>query len=92
MDEMVGESSGSGTIEDFLINGTTPPLVIQAPFQSIYLLTITTGRILDTNDTIDITFNLVAFINISTGVLSIPVSNVTLHKIGTQDTYIICYC
>ena len=85
MDEMVGESSVD---EDFLINGTAPPLVIQqAPFQSMYLLTITTGNVLDTNDTVDITFNLFAFIDISTGVLSISVSNVILHKIGK-----ICYC
>ena len=80
MDEMVGESSVDG---DFLINGTTPPLVIQqAPFQSMYLLTITTGNFLDTSDTMDINFNLFAFINISTGELVMPVSNVTLHRIG----------
>ena len=80
MDEMVGESSVDG---DFLINGTIPPLVMQqAPFQSMYLLTITTGNVLDTNDTMDITLDLFAFINISTGVSSMPVSNVTLHKIG----------
>ena len=80
MDEMVGESSVDG---DFLINGTTPPLVIQqAPFQSMYLLTITTGNFLDTSDTMDINFNLFALINISTGELVMPVSNVTLHRIG----------
>ena len=82
MDEtqMIGESNVD---EDFLINGTTPPLVIQqAPFQSMYLLTITTGNLIDTDDTMDITFNLFAFINISTGVSSMPVSNVILHKIG----------
>ena len=79
MDEMVGESSVGG---DFLINGTIPPLVQQAPFQSMYLLTITTGNVLDTTDTTDITFSLFAFINISTGVVAVPVSNVILHKIG----------
>ena len=80
MDEMVGESSIDG---DFLINGTTPPLVIQqAPFQSMYLLTITTGNLLDTSDTMNITFNLFAFINISVGVVRMSVSNVILHKTG----------
>ena len=80
IDEMVGESSVDG---EFLINGTTPPLVIQqAPFQSIYLLTITTGNLLDTSDTMDISFNLLTFINISLGVVRMSVSNVTLHRIG----------
>ena len=81
MDDEIRESSVVG---DFLINGTTPPLVIQQPsFQSMYLLTVTTGNILDTNDTMaNITFNLFAYINISTGIVSMPVSNVILHKIG----------
>ena len=82
-DEMVEESSVNG---DFLINGTTPPLVIQQPpFHSLYLLTITTGHrnVLNTNDTTpNITFDLFAFINISTGAVRMSVSNVTLHKIG----------
>ena len=67
---------------DFVINGTIPPLLIQAPYQSLYLLTITTGNVLDTNDTMGITFNLFAFINISIGVVGMPITNVTLHKIG----------
>ena len=79
MDEIVGESSIDG---DFLINGTMLPLLIQAPYQSMYLLTITTGNVLDTSDTMDITFNLFAFINISIGIVTMPTSNVTLHKIG----------
>ena len=78
-DELVGESTING---DFLINGTTPPLVVQPPYQLMYLLTITTGTILDTGDTTDVTFNLFAFINISIGVVTMPMSNVTLHKIG----------
>ena len=84
MDEMIGESSVEGY---FLINGTTPPLVQEAPFQSMYFLTITTDNVLDTDDTMDITFNLFAFINISTGVLAMPVSNVILHKIGKVLLY-----
>ena len=78
-DELVGESTING---DFLINGTTPPLVVQPPYQLMYLLTISTGNILDTGDTTDVTFNLFAFINISIGVVAMPMSNVTLHKIG----------
>ena len=80
MDEMVGESSVDG---DFLINRTSPPLVIQqAPFQSMYLLTITSGNLLDTSNTMDITFSLFAFVNISSGITETLISNVTLHQIG----------
>ena len=75
---MVGELSDDG---DFLINGTTSPLVIQRPFQSMYLLTITIGNVLDT-DPADALFNLSAFISISTGESAMPASHVTLHKIG----------
>ena len=78
-DELVGESTING---DFLINGIIPPLVTQAPYQSMYLLTITTGNVIDTSDTTDVTFNLFAFVNISIGVVILPMSNVTLHKIG----------
>ena len=78
-DEIVGELSIDG---DFLINRTMLPLLIPAPYQSMYLLTITTGNVLDTTDTMDITFDLFAFINISIGVVTMSVSNVALHKIG----------
>ena len=78
-DELVGESTING---DFLINGTTPPLVVHPPYQLMYLLTISTGNILDTSDTTDVTFNLFAFVNISIGIVTMPMSNVTLHKIG----------
>ena len=78
-DELVGESTING---DFLINGTTPPLVVQPSYQLMYLLTISTGNMLDTSDTTDVTFNLFAFVNISTGVVAMPMSNVILHKIG----------
>ena len=80
-DGVVGESNLDG---DFLINNRTPPLSIQPPYQSMYLLTITTGNELDTNDTMDITFDLSASItyNISISVLITLISNVTLHKIG----------
>ena len=78
-DELVGESTIS---EDFLINGTIPPLIVQPPYQSLYLLTVTTGNMLDTNDTTDVTFNLFAFVNISIGEVAMPMSNVTLRKIG----------
>ena len=78
-DELVGESTING---DFLINGIKPPLVVQPPYQLMYLLTISTGNILDTSDTTDVTFNLFAFVNISIGVVTMPMSNVILHKTG----------
>ena len=67
---------------DFMINGTSPPIVVRPPYQSMYLLAITTGNVIDTSDTTDITFNLFAFVKISTGVVKMLISNVTLHKIG----------
>ena len=79
-DELVGELTING---DFLINGTTPPLVVQPPYQLMYLLRISsTGNILDISDATDVTFSLFAFVNISIGVVTMPMSNVTLHKIG----------
>ena len=78
-DELEEETGVDG---DFMINGTTFPIVVRPPYQSMYLLTITTGNAIDTSDTTDITFNLSAFVNISTGVVTMPMSNVTLHKIG----------
>ena len=78
-DELVGESTING---DFLINGIIPPLVVQPPYQSPYMLTITTGNTLDANDTTDITFDLFAFVNTTIGIVAMPLSNVTLHKIG----------
>ena len=82
---MEGESSVDG---DFLINGTILPLVIQqAPFQSMYLLTISTGNVSYSNDTKDITFNLNALV-CSTGFIAMPMSNVTLRKIGGKTLLI----
>ena len=79
-EEVIGEASVN---EDFLINGTIPPLLItQAPYQSMYLLTITTGNVLDTTDTMDINFELLAFVNTLINKTEISISNVTLHKIG----------
>ena len=78
-DGLVGESTING---DFLINGTIPPLVVQPPYHSQYLLTITTGNTLDANDTTDVTFDLFAFVNTTIGIVVMPMSNVTLHKIG----------
>ena len=72
----------SSVDRNFLINGVIPPLVVQAPYQSLYFLTITIGNMLDTNDTTDVSFILSAFINTTTGIVSMPSSNVTLHKIG----------
>ena len=80
----VRESSAN---RDFLINGTIPPLVIQAPYKSMYWLAITTGYVLDINDTMDITFDLSAFINTTTDIMSMLISNVILHKIGKMLLY-----
>ena len=83
--EIIGESNivGESSIDgDFLINGTVPPLVIQAPYQSMYLLTLTTSNLLDTDNTMDITFSLFAFVDISVGIVTMPISTVILHKIG----------
>ena len=81
MDEMVGESSVDG---DFMINGTIPPLVIQAPSQSMYLLTVSvpTDSVLNTSSTMDITFSLLAVVNIASDITETLMSNVTLHQIG----------
>ena len=86
-DEFVGETTNNG---DFLINGITPPLVIQAPYQSVYFLAITVDNVLDTNDTTDVTFDLFAFVRTSTGIVAMPTSNVTLHKIGKEVLLCIC--
>ena len=81
MDEMVGESSVDG---DFLINGMILPLVIQAPFQSMYSLTVSvsTDSVLNSSSTMDITFSLLALISIASGITETLMSNVTLHQIG----------
>ena len=64
MDQMVGKSSDDG---DFLINGIIPPLVLQAPLQSLYSLTISTDSVSNTSNTMDIIFSLFASVNISSG-------------------------
>ena len=89
-DELVGESS----VEIFFINGTMPPLVVQSPYHSMYWLVITTGNVLDNDDTMDITFNLTAFINTNdTRTMSMMlISNVTLHKIGKMLLYDVFSC
>ena len=81
MDEIVGESSVDG---DFLINGTIPPLVIQAPYQSMYLLTVSvsTDSVLNTSSTMDVIFSLLAVVNIASGITETLMFNVTLHQIG----------
>ena len=76
---MVGESNFAG---DFLINGTTPPLVVQAPFQSLYMLTVLTGGVLNTSSTMDIIFSLIALVNTSSSITETMISNVTVHQIG----------
>ena len=76
---MVGESNFAG---DFLINGITPPLVVQAPFQSLHMLTVSTGGVLNTSSTMDIIFSLIALVNISSDITETIISNVTVYQIG----------
>ena len=84
---MVGESvSGS----DFLINGTTPPVVISPPFESMYQLTISTGRVIDAVKLMDnITFNLHSFVNTTNGDIAMALASVVLHVTGI---FIIAVC
>ena len=78
---MVGESvSGS----DFLINGTTPPIVISPSFESMYQLTISTGRVFTVSDQMrdNITFNLHSFVNTTNGDIIMALASVVLRVTG----------
>ena len=86
---MVGESvSGS----DFLINGTTPPIVIFPPFESMYQLTISTGREFTAGDQMrdNITFNLHSFVNTTNGDIIMALASVVLHVTGNCSIINIC--
>ena len=86
---MVGESvSGS----DFLINGTTPPVAISPPFESMYQLTISTGRVIDAVELMDnITFNLISYLNTTNGDTLISLANVTLYGKGNKSMHMFVY-
>jgi len=67
----------------FLINGTASPLVVQPPFRLRYPLIVSLGRGRDVNEVSEfISFELVAFVNTSSGAMIMPRSNVTLRKLG----------
>ena len=69
----------------FLINGSTPPFIVQPPFQMSYPLTISTGSYRDINEVSEtISFQLTAFVNTSTGAEAMPSSSVTLYKITSE--------
>ncbi|XP_065913515.1 uncharacterized protein [Dysidea avara] len=70
----------------FLINGSTPPFIVQPPFQMSYPLTISTGSYRDINEVSEtISFQLTAFVNTSTGAEAMPSSSVTLYKITSRN-------
>ena len=86
---MVGESvSGS----DFLINGTTPPVVISPPFESMYQLTISTGREFTASDQMrgNITFNLHSFVNTTNGDMVMTLASAVLRVTGNYSIINIC--
>jgi len=67
--------------QGFLLNGTTPPLVVQPPFKMRYPLTITVGSGRDVNELIEIfTLQLSAFVNTSSGAAALARSDVVLRK------------
>ena len=84
---MAGEAESVG---DFLINGTSPPVVISPPFESMYQLTLSTGRDFDVMELReDIKFNLFGFVNTTDGDVVASLANVTLYKRGNHTISII---
>jgi len=83
---MVGESVSNS---NFLINGTSPPLVISSPFESMYQLTISTGRVLTATDQLrdNITFNLYGFMYTINGEMIVTIASVVLHITGNLCRY-----
>jgi len=98
--EFFVSSMGSGAIDymefsisgdqGFLINGTESPLVVQPPFQLRYPLTVSLGRGRDVNEVSEyISFEMVAFVNTSSGATVVPRSNITLRKLG-ECFHLVC--
>ena len=81
-DMMVGESvSNSG----LLLNGTRPPLVLSRPFQSMFWLTISTGRTFDAVEIREnITFTLFSFVRAVNGDFITSSANLILYGIGNK--------
>jgi len=78
-----GIIEGSINSGDFLINGIVPPVIQQPPFQSTYLLSIVTGRSIDTVNKMNITFDLYSMVNTSSAV-AMPCATVILQLPGTE--------
>ena len=77
---MMGEYYSNGY---FLINGTIPPVVLSAPFESMYQLTISTGREFDAVELMDnITFNLFSFVNTTNGDIFMAIASAVLYVKG----------
>ena len=78
---MVGESVSNS---DFLINGIRPPVVISSPFQSMYQLTISTGRVFTATDQMrdNVTFTLFSFVNTTNGDTTMALASVVLRVSG----------
>jgi len=69
--------------QGFLINGTASTLVVQPPYNLRYPLIVSLGRGRDVNEVSEfISFELVAFVNTSSGAMVMPHSNITLRKLG----------
>jgi len=75
---VIGESINSG---DFLINGMTPPVIVQPPFQSTYLLLIVSGSVMNTTNE-NITFNLYSLVNTTSNRTVAPYATVILQLPG----------
>ena len=81
-DMMVGESVSNS---DLLLNGTRPPLVLSRPFQSMFWLTISTGRIFDAVEIREnITFTLFSFVRAVNGDFITSSANLILYGIGNK--------
>jgi len=79
-----GISEGFINSGDFLINGIVPPLIQWPPFQSTYLLSIVTGRSINTTNKTNITFDIYGMVNTSNGV-AMPCATVILQLPGTVN-------
>jgi len=85
-----GIVNGSINTGDFLINGTIPPVILQPPFQSSYLLLIVTGNQVDAINRTNITFDLYSMINTTSG-MAMPQATVILQLPGTVNNSNVLY-
>jgi len=81
-DMIVGESFSNS---DLLINGTRPPVVVSRPFQSMYWLTISTGRAFSSFEIREnITFTLFSFVRVVNGDFITSSANLILYGTGNK--------